>query len=84
MTSGKLSAQVEESRRPGHSGSRWNIWSQYKDFHPLNPAVDRAIVVPSPTNTIVRSGKTFAPFDPDQIDDQLIGTHTLESGHELR
>jgi hypothetical protein len=84
MKPGKLPAEAEQSRRSGHAGGRWNIWSQYKDFHPLHPAVDRAIAVPSPTNTIVRSGKTFSPFNPGQIDDQLVGTHTLKSGHELR
>ena len=76
MTLGKLSAQVEQTRRPWHSGSRRNIWSQYKDFHPLHSAVDRAIAVPSPTHTIVRSGEAFAPLDPGQIDDRPQSEHT--------
>ena len=83
MKPGEFPTEIEQSRRPWHAGGRWNVGSQYKDFHRERFVLDRAVFVPSPTNTIVGSGKAFAPLDPGQIDDQLVCTHALERGYEL-
>ena len=84
MVSRQFPTEIEQSRRPWHAGGRWNICSQYKDFHRERFVLNRAVLVPSPTNTIVGSSKAFAPLDPGQIDDDLILVHPLQSRYELR